>query len=84
MKVLAWYDPTNKVVSTDKEDPRFTPLGQLWPLVAKIGVEEIDYKKEWAHQNKLANQWFEMYQRSLDTMQDLANQLRECEKRNRK
>jgi hypothetical protein len=31
--VEAWYDPTNHVVSTDKNDPRFTPLGQLWRLV---------------------------------------------------
>jgi hypothetical protein len=31
--VEAWYDPTNHVVSTDKNDPRFTPLGQLWKLV---------------------------------------------------
>jgi hypothetical protein len=31
--VEAWYDPTNNVVSTDKNDPRFTPLGQLWRLV---------------------------------------------------
>jgi len=29
----AWYDPTNHVVSTDKHDPRFTLLGQLWRLV---------------------------------------------------
>ena len=29
---LAWYDPTNHHVSTDKNDPLFTPLGQLWPL----------------------------------------------------
>jgi len=29
---IAWYDPTNHHVSTDKHDPRFTPLGQLWPL----------------------------------------------------
>jgi hypothetical protein len=35
---LAWYDPTNKHVSTDKHDPLFTPLGQLWPL---------DVKREW-------------------------------------
>ena len=32
---IAWYDPTNGMVSTDKNDPRFTPLGQLWPLVVK-------------------------------------------------
>ena len=29
---IAWYDPTNRHVSTDKNDPLFTPLGQLWPL----------------------------------------------------
>jgi len=29
---IAWYDPTNHHVSTDKHDPRFTPLGQLLPL----------------------------------------------------
>jgi hypothetical protein len=33
MSIEAWYDPTNQVVSTDKNDPRFTPLGQLWRLV---------------------------------------------------
>ena len=32
---LAWYDPTNHHVSTDKHDPLFTPLGQLWPLAVK-------------------------------------------------
>ena len=40
---LAWYDPTNKHVSTDKHDPLFTPLGQLWPLVVKqewVGLTE--------------------------------------------
>ena len=35
---LAWYDPTTNRVSTDKNDPLFTPLGQLWPL---------DVKREW-------------------------------------
>ena len=35
---IAWYDPTNHHVSTDKNDPSFTPLGQLWPL---------DVKREW-------------------------------------
>ena len=41
--ILAWYDPTNHHVSTDKHDPLFTPLGQLWPLVAKqewVGLTE--------------------------------------------
>jgi len=35
---IAWYDPTNHHVSTDKNDPLFTPLGQLWPL---------DVQREW-------------------------------------
>jgi hypothetical protein len=35
--VEAWYDPTNQVVSTDKNDPRFTALGQLWRLVPERG-----------------------------------------------
>jgi hypothetical protein len=45
--VEAWYDPTNQVVSTDKNDPRFTPLGQLWRLVPErewvdLTDEEVD------------------------------------------
>ena len=32
MKPTAWYDPTNGMVSTDKDSPLFTPLGQVWPL----------------------------------------------------
>jgi hypothetical protein len=35
---IAWNDPTNQHVSTDKDDPLFTPLGQVWPL---------DVKREW-------------------------------------
>jgi len=31
-KPIAWYDPTNGMVSTDKDSPLFTPLGQLLPL----------------------------------------------------
>jgi len=32
MKPIAWYDPTHGAVSTDKDSPLFTPLGQIWPL----------------------------------------------------
>ena len=32
MKPTAWYDPTNGAVSTDKDSPLFTPLGQVLPL----------------------------------------------------
>lgn len=33
-----YFDPSNNVISTDKNDSRFTPLGQLWP---------VDIKREW-------------------------------------
>jgi hypothetical protein len=47
MKPIAWYDPTNGMVSTDKDSPLFTPLGQVWPLYLPrtwVGLtdEEID------------------------------------------
>ena len=35
MKPVAWYDPSNGVVSTDKSSPLFTPLGQVWPLFSQ-------------------------------------------------
>ena len=38
MKPIAWYDPTNGMVSTDNDCPLFTPLGQIWAL---------DPKQEW-------------------------------------
>lgn len=47
---IAWYDPTNHHVSTDKNDPMFTPLGQLWPLVVKrewVGLTEEERKGIW-------------------------------------
>ncbi len=35
MKPVAWYDPSNGAVSTDKDSPLFTPLGQVWPLFSQ-------------------------------------------------
>ena len=35
MKPIAWYDPTNGMVSADKDSPLFTQLGQVWPLYTK-------------------------------------------------
>ena len=32
MTAIAWYDPSNGVVSTDRDCPLFTPLGQVWAL----------------------------------------------------
>ena len=45
---IAWYDPTNHHVSTDKNDPLFTPLGQIWPLDVQrtwVGIPEQDLKQ---------------------------------------
>ena len=41
MKPIAWYDPTNGMVSTDKDSPLFTPLGQVWPLYTKQEQEPV-------------------------------------------
>jgi hypothetical protein len=44
-------------------------------------TDNFNYKKEWEYQKKQADQWFEVYQRALDTMQELVNKLREYEKK---
>jgi hypothetical protein len=51
MKPIAWYDPSNGMVSTDQDCPLFTPLGQVWSLYPKqewVGLtdEEILVKCE--------------------------------------
>ena len=38
---IAWYDPSNGVVSTDKDCPLFTPLGQVWPLYTNQEQEPV-------------------------------------------
>jgi hypothetical protein len=54
MKPIAWYDPTNGMVSTDKDSPLFTPLGQVWPLYLQADQEPVAFinveqrKLEWA------------------------------------
>jgi hypothetical protein len=40
-KPFAWYDPTNGMVSTDKDSPLFTPLGQVLPLYTKQEQEPV-------------------------------------------
>jgi hypothetical protein len=47
MKPIAWYDPSNGMVSTDQDCSLFTPLGQVWPLYPErewVGLtdEELD------------------------------------------
>jgi len=41
MKPIAWYDPTNGAVSTDKDSPLFTPLGQVLPLYTQCTQIEL-------------------------------------------
>ena len=46
MKPIAWYDPTNGAVSTDKDSPLFTPLGQVLPLYTQrtwVGLTDEDF-----------------------------------------
>ena len=48
MKPIAWYDPTNGMVSADKDSPLFTPLGQVWPLYpqrAWVGLTDGEVDK---------------------------------------
>jgi hypothetical protein len=47
MKPVAWYDPSNGAVSTDKDSPLFTSLGQVWALYPKEEwVELTDHEIE--------------------------------------
>ena len=39
MKPFCWYDPSNNHVSLDKNDPLFTPLGQLLPLYTLSNID---------------------------------------------
>ena len=52
-KPIAWYDPTNGVVSTDNDCPLFTPLGQIWGLYPKqewVGLTDEEIW-EWFRDN---------------------------------
>jgi hypothetical protein len=63
MKSIAWYDPTNGMVSTDKDSPLFTPLGQVLPLYSQrpwVGltddeVYKIAFALEGEHWRKIAD-----------------------------
>ena len=59
---LAWYDPTNHHVSTDKHDPMFTPLGQLWPLAVKrewVGLTPEEILNLFDRNNVYGSKWIE-------------------------
>jgi hypothetical protein len=50
MKPIAWYDPSNGVVSTDEDCPLFTPLGQVWPLYPErewVGLTYEERRAVW-------------------------------------
>ena len=57
MKPIAWYDPSNGMVSTDQDCPLFTPLGQVWGLYAKqewaglTNEEKEKFKGDWISTN---------------------------------
>jgi hypothetical protein len=50
LKPIAWYDPTNGAVSTDKDSPLFTPLGQVLPLYTQrtwVGLTDKEIEEIW-------------------------------------
>lgn len=59
MKPIAWYDPTNDMVSTDKDSPLFTPLGQVWPLYPQrtwVGLTDKEIDELWmSHHDDFGN-----------------------------
>jgi hypothetical protein len=55
-KPIAWYDPTNGMVSTDKDSPLFTPLGQVLPLYTQQEQEPVAWRAKNFYQNQEG--WF--------------------------
>ena len=56
MKPIAWYDPTNGAVSTDKDSPLFTPLGQVLPLYTQQEQEPVAWRAKNSYQKQEG--WF--------------------------
>jgi len=63
-KPIAWYDPSNGMVSTDRDCPLFTPLGQVWGLYLKeeasaspkdaalrLALEALEYEAQKGNDN---------------------------------
>lgn len=53
IKPFAWYDPSNNHISQYKNDPAFTPLGQLLPLYKQsngidAGIDRNTDNKEYS------------------------------------
>ena len=64
MKQIAWYDPTNGMVSTDKDSPLFTPLGQVWPLFLEEKQITADCPQCEYHKNRAARWRAEAYKQA--------------------
>jgi hypothetical protein len=60
-KPTAWYDPSNGVVSTDRDCPLFTPLGQVWPLFLEEQQITADCPKCEYNKNRAARWRAEAY-----------------------
>jgi hypothetical protein len=64
MKPIAWYDPSNGMVSTDKDSPLFTPLGQVWALYPErewVGLTDEDKESFWTGDQMSLKEWDELY-----------------------
>ena len=64
MNPIAWYDPTNGMVSTDKDSPLFTPLGQVWPLYLPstwTGLTDEDKTSFWKADQMTEKEWDELF-----------------------
>ena len=64
MKQIAWYDPTNGMVSTDKDSPLFTPLGQVWPLYLPstwAGLTDEEKVSFWTADQMTQKEWDELF-----------------------
>lgn len=64
MKPIAWYDPTNGMVSTDKDSPLFTPLGQVLPLYPQrtwVGLTDEEKNSFWKADQMTQKEWDELF-----------------------
>ena len=60
MKPIAWYDPSNGMVSTDQDCPLFTPLGQVWGLYPKqewVELTDEEKKSFWTADQMTQEEW---------------------------
>ena len=60
MKPIAWYNPSNGMVSTDQDCPLFTPLGQVWGLYPKqewVELTDEEKKSFWTADQMTQEEW---------------------------